>query len=365
MTPGTPGDGLEVTGLEVVLDGAPVLRGADLRVAAGRVAVVLGPSGSGKSTLLRAIAGLERPVAGAVVCDGADLTPLPVHRRGVALMFQDGQLFGHLSVARNVEYALRRRRVPRAERAARVGELLDLVGLAGFGDRAPATLSGGERQRVALARALAARPRLLLLDEPLSALDAGLRERLAADLRGILREAGTTTVMVTHDRAEAVALADHVAVMRDGVVVQQGTATSVWGAPVDVATARFLGHTVLTGAAARRVLAAAGAVPAGTASAGAVALRAGALRLAADGVLTGVVQERHPTPDGERLAVAVPDLGVLPVAGPDAGLDAGLDAGPDAGSAAGPAVGASVRLAVVASRVVLLPAPPGASDGAH
>ena len=168
-------------------------------------------------------------------------------------MFQDGQLFAHLTVARNVGYALRLRRAPGID--ARVAELLDLVGLAGYADRLPATLSGGERQRVALARSLAAEPRLLLLDEPLSALDAGLRERLAGDLRDILRRAGTTAVMVTHDHDEAYTVADRLAVMRAGRVVQQGDIAEVWAAPADPETALFLGYAgVLRGDAAGRVL---------------------------------------------------------------------------------------------------------------
>ena len=189
----------------------------------GDVLAVLGPSGCGKSTLLRAVAGLETPSDGAIRWDGRDLAGVPTHKRGFALMFQDGQLFNHLTVARNVGYALRLRRTRSARVAERVAELLALVGLEGYADRLPTTLSGGERQRVALARSLAVDPRLLLLDEPLSALDAGLRERLAGDLREILRAAGTTALMVTHDHEEAFTVADRMAVMRDGRVVQAGT----------------------------------------------------------------------------------------------------------------------------------------------
>ena len=188
----------------------------DLAVPAGTVLAVLGPSGCGKSTLLRAVAGLERPTAGTTSYDGHDLARTPVHRRGFALMFQDGQLFPHLDVAANVAYPLRLRRVPRDERRGRVDELLDLVGLEGYDDREVTTLSGGERQRVALARALAVEPRMLLLDEPLSALDRGLRERLATELREILAAAGVTAMLVTHDHEEAFAVADRMAVMRDG-----------------------------------------------------------------------------------------------------------------------------------------------------
>ena len=202
---------------------------------------VLGPSGCGKSTLLRAVAGLEPLSHGTIRAAGQDLARVPTHRRGFALMFQDGQLFAHLTVARNVAYALRLRRTPPSRTAARVRELLELVGLSGYDDRLPATLSGGERQRVALARALAVEPRLLLLDEPLSALDATLRERLAGELREILSLAGTTALLVTHDHEEAFALADRLAVMRDGRVVQSGVIEEVWREPVDEETALFLG----------------------------------------------------------------------------------------------------------------------------
>jgi thiamine transport system ATP-binding protein len=187
-----------------------------LRVPVGEVLAVLGPSGSGKSTLLRAIAGLEPVAGGTVRCDGQDVTAMPAHRRGFALMFQDGQLFEHRDVAGNVGYALRVRHRPRAEIAQRVGELLYLVGLSGYESRRPATLSGGERQRVALARSLAARPRLLLLDEPLSSLDRELRDRLAADLRALLTATGSTAILVTHDEGEAAVIADRAVRMAAG-----------------------------------------------------------------------------------------------------------------------------------------------------
>jgi thiamine transport system ATP-binding protein len=198
---------LTVRDLTVAYDGRPAVEGVDLDVPTGEVLAVLGPSGSGKSTLLRAIAGLEDLVSGSVAWDGTDLTRVPTHKRRFALMFQDGQLFDHLDVAGNVGYALRIRRDP--DRAAKVADLLELVGLGGYADRRPTTLSGGERQRVALARSLAASPRLLLLDEPLSALDTDLRRRLAHDVRRILTEAGTTALLVTHDRDEAATIADH------------------------------------------------------------------------------------------------------------------------------------------------------------
>jgi thiamine transport system ATP-binding protein len=296
---------LAVRGLTVSYDGVPAVAGADLDLAEGRVLAVLGPSGSGKSTLLRAVAGLETS-SGTVSWRGEDLGRTPTHRRGFALMFQDGQLFPQLTVARNVAYPLRLRHASRAEAHRRVGELLDLVGLAALADRLPATLSGGERQRVALARALAASPRLLLLDEPLSALDAGLRQRLADDLRRILVEAGTTAVMVTHDHEEAFTVADDLAVMREARIVQSGPIGDVWAAPVDAETALFLGYArVLDGAAAAQVLAAAGMPPAP-----AVALRRSALSVADDGPLEVEVVTVRTTPGQLRL-VCRTDLGEL------------------------------------------------------
>ncbi|MEO9322952.1 ABC transporter ATP-binding protein [Nocardioides sp. C4-1] len=296
---------LSLDDLHVSYDGHPAVVGASLEVPDGEVVAVLGPSGCGKSTLLRAVAGLEPPSAGRISWDDADLARVPTHKRGFALMFQDGQLFTHLTVARNVGYALRVRRAAGA--AARVDELLAAVGLEGYGDRLPATLSGGERQRVALARSLAADPRLLLLDEPLSALDAGLRERLASDLGVILRESGTTTLLVTHDQEEAFALADRLVVMRAGRIVQQGPTADVWARPADAATALFLGYArVLDGAPAAVVLAAAG-----LAGAASVALRRSALTLDDAGPLRGVVLESRATPDQLRLVVRVDGAGVL------------------------------------------------------
>ncbi len=330
---------LSLDDVGVAYDGLPAVRGASLDLPDGAVLAVLGPSGCGKSTLLRALAGLEPLTTGRVSWDGEDLARVPIHRRGFALMFQDGQLFPHLTVARNVSYPLRLRRVPARERERRARELLDLVGLADHGDRLPTTLSGGERQRVALARSLAARPRLLLLDEPLSSLDAGLRERLAGDLRTILREAGTTTVLVTHDHDEAYAVADRLAVMREGRVVQEGTTAQVWSEPVDAATALFLGYTrVLEGDAARVLLDAAGLGADALAAADGVpvALRRSALVVRDDGPLCARVVSGRVTPDGLRLRVALPVLGEV-----DAVAD-GTEL---------PAVGVGVRLVVDAGRL--------------
>jgi thiamine transport system ATP-binding protein len=303
---------LEISDVTVRYGETVAVDDVSLDLATGEVLAVLGPSGCGKSTLLRAVAGLEPLSAGSIAWDGADLSGTPTHKRGFALMFQDGQLFAHLSVARNVAYALRLRRVPSARVAARVGELLDLVGLAGYDDRLPGTLSGGERQRVALARALAVDPRLILLDEPLSALDATLRERLAGDLRQILRTAGTTALLVTHDHEEAFALADRLAVMREGRVVQSGAIDEVWREPVDEETALFLGYArVLREDAAARVLTAAGLPPAY-----AVALRRSALVVDADGPVHARVEAARVTPEQVRLVVAADGIGSLDAVAP-------------------------------------------------
>jgi thiamine transport system ATP-binding protein len=326
---------LSVRGLSVSYDGVPAVADADLDLGDGRVLAVLGPSGCGKSTLLRAIAGLE-PATGRVRWHDQDVSATPTHRRGFALMFQDGQLFPQLTVSRNVAYPLRIRRTPRAVTSARVAELLDLVGLSGFAERLPTTLSGGERQRVALARALAAAPRLLLLDEPLSALDAGLRTRLAEDLRRILVESGTTAVMVTHDHEEAFAVADDLAVMRAGRMVQAGRIADVWRAPADAETALFLGYArVLGGAAAAALLEAAG-LP----EAPALAVRRSALAVADAGAVTAEVVEVRTTPGQLRL-VCRTDLGELDAVAP---LDVRL------------APGDRVRLRVDATRMARLPA---------
>ncbi|MFJ8669157.1 ABC transporter ATP-binding protein [Streptomyces sp. NPDC093600] len=218
-----------------------VLDSVDLEVAEHEIVCVLGPSGSGKSTLLRAVAGLQTLDSGRVLLAGADQAGVPVHRRGVGLMFQDHQLFPQRDVAGNVAFGLRMHGLGRAEQVVRAGELLDLVGLPGAGRRAVASLSGGEQQRVALARALAPRPRLLMLDEPLGQLDRGLRERLVVELRHLFGQLGTTVLAVTHDQGEAFALADRVVVMRDGRIAQTGTPLEVWQRPASEFVARFLG----------------------------------------------------------------------------------------------------------------------------
>ncbi len=232
---------LRADDVNVRFDGKAALDGVSLDVGDGEVVTVLGPSGSGKSTLLRVIAGLQRPDSGHVLLDGEDLSSVPPHRRGIGLVFQDHALFHHHDVAGNVAFGLRMRGDAKNEVESRVRELLDLVGLAGFERRSVATLSGGEQQRVALARALAPQPHVLLLDEPLGALDRRLRDRLLEDLARLFEELRVTALYVTHDQAEAFALGDRVAIMRSGRVVQAGSPDGLWARPADEDVARFLG----------------------------------------------------------------------------------------------------------------------------
>ncbi|WP_233492950.1 ABC transporter ATP-binding protein [Chromobacterium sp. ATCC 53434] len=220
-----------------------------LTVAAGETLALLGPSGCGKSTLLKMIAGLERPDAGALAFDGEDLARVPPERRGFALMFQDFALFPHLDALGNVMFGLIEQGVARRAAAAQARTMLARVGLAEHGGRRVWTLSGGEQQRVALARALATRPRLLLLDEPFSSLDADLRRQLQREFRELLRAAGVPAVIVTHDRDEAFALADKVAVLKEGRLLQCATPEEMLAAPADGWLARFIGYdNVLDGA---------------------------------------------------------------------------------------------------------------------
>ena len=235
--------GLSVRGLAVTYGDLRAVDGVDLEVAAGEVVALLGASGSGKSSLLRAVAGLEDVAAGEVAWGGRSMVRVPVHKRGFGLMFQDGQLFEHRDVGSNIAYGLTG--LPRAQRGERVREMLDLVGLPGFERRRVTTLSGGQAQRVALARALAPAPRLLLLDEPLSALDRALREQLATDVRTILRQGGTTALYVTHDQDEAMTVADRVGVMEAGRLLRLDTPQRLWADPGSSKVARFLGFDVV------------------------------------------------------------------------------------------------------------------------
>jgi thiamine transport system ATP-binding protein len=232
---------LTVDGAIVRFDEHAALDGVDLSVHDGEIVAVLGPSGSGKSTLLRAIAGLEPLAAGTIAWDGTDLAGTPPHKRRFGLMFQDYALFPHKDVAGNVAFGLRMQGRAAADLERRVAEVLALVDLEGFEHRSVTTLSGGEQQRVALARALAPEPRLLMLDEPLGALDRTLRERLTVDLEQLLHRLGMTSIYVTHDHAEARAIGDQLVVMRAGRVEQIGTPDDVVAHPANEFVAEFVG----------------------------------------------------------------------------------------------------------------------------
>jgi putative spermidine/putrescine transport system ATP-binding protein len=223
-------------------DGTVALQPLDLSIAAGETIVLLGPSGCGKTTTLRIIAGLEAPdPGGRVLFDQADVTPIPIERRNVGMVFQSYALFPNMTVEGNVEYGLRVRGMPASDRNARVREMLAMMRIEPLARRRVDQLSGGQRQRVALARAIAPRPRVLLLDEPLTALDAKLREELRVEIDRLLRSLAITTVYVTHDQAEAMALGDRIAVMAHGRIAQIGTPQDIYFAPADAFVADFIG----------------------------------------------------------------------------------------------------------------------------
>ena len=223
-------------------DGTRALEPATLEIARGETLVLLGPSGCGKTTMLRIIAGLELPDAGGkVLFDGKDMTSVPIERRNVGMVFQSYALFPNMSVADNIGYGLKIRGVSDKERAARVAELVALTNISGLENRRIDQLSGGQRQRVALARAVAIRPGILLLDEPLTALDAALRDRLRGELNRLLRALGITTIYVTHDQAEAMELGDRVVVMQKGTIAQIGTPREIYFTPKDRFVAEFIG----------------------------------------------------------------------------------------------------------------------------
>ena len=235
------GAGLEISGLVKRYGEQAALDGVSVAAGAGEFFTLLGPSGCGKTTLLRCVAGFARPDAGRIVSDGARLDTLPAHARDIGMVFQNYAIFPHLSVRENIAYGLRARRVPGAELARRVRDALDLVQMADLAARMPTQLSGGQQQRVALARALVVRPRLLLMDEPLSNLDARLRVTMRGEIRRIQRELGITTLYVTHDQEEALAVSDRVAVMERGRVEQVGTPWEVYAEPQTAFVARFVG----------------------------------------------------------------------------------------------------------------------------
>jgi thiamine transport system ATP-binding protein len=232
---------LETHEVTVAFDDEIALNGLDLSVAAGEILAIMGPSGSGKSTLLRVIAGLQQADSGSVRWDGERIDTVPPHKRGFGLMFQDYALFPHKTVAGNVGFGLRMQDRSQKEVRARTLEVVELVGLGGYGERSVGTLSGGEQQRVALARTLAPEPRLLLLDEPIGSLDLALREHLMLEMREIFEHLDVIVLYVTHDRGEAFAVADRVAVVRDGRIVRDGSPREIWSDPRSRFVARFLG----------------------------------------------------------------------------------------------------------------------------
>ncbi|MEV0383134.1 ABC transporter ATP-binding protein [Nonomuraea sp. NPDC050643] len=232
---------VEFRGLRRVFGKTVALDGLDLLIAPGELVALLGPSGCGKTTALRCVAGFERPDSGAVLVDGKDITDVPASKRDAGMVFQSYSLFPNLNARDNVAFGLRVRKVPVATRRARADELLELVGLPTHADRYPHQLSGGQQQRVALARALALEPRVLLLDEPLSALDAKVRVALREEIRRLQLDLGITTIFVTHDQEEALSIADQVAVLRDGRLEQVGPPAEVYDRPATPFVAEFVG----------------------------------------------------------------------------------------------------------------------------
>ena len=253
MTP-TPPPSVEIQDVSKRFGAVMAVDGVSLSIGRGELFALLGPSGCGKTTLLRMIAGFEAPSAGAIRIQGQDVTRVPPHRRPVNMVFQQYALFPHLTVGENVGFGLRyKEAMPPTARAARVGEALEKVRLSGFEKRRPDQLSGGQRQRVALARALVLEPEVLLLDEPLAALDPNLRREVQVELKALQRELGISFVFVTHDREEALAMSDRIAVMNQGRVEQVGSPTGVFEAPETEFVARFLGASNVFTAEVRRV----------------------------------------------------------------------------------------------------------------
>jgi putrescine transport system ATP-binding protein len=320
---------LEIEGLVVRYGPVAAIDGLDLTIGSGEMFVLLGGSGSGKTTLLRALGGFIQPAAGRIVLGGQDITRLPPHRRPVNTTFQSYALFPHMTVADNVAFGLRRQGAPKHEIGPRVAALLTLVRLAEFAGRKPDALSGGQRQRVALARALAPRPRLLLLDEPMSALDRNLREQTRQELLRVQRETGTTFVLVTHDQDEALAMATRIGLLHQGRLAQVGTPAEIYEKPATRYVAAFMGGANILPARVRQAtpdavleVAGLGAVQASGAAPAAtdlhVALRPERLRINGDGVnrVSGVVAEIAYRGDTADVVVRLAGGAVLTVSQP-------------------------------------------------
>jgi thiamine transport system ATP-binding protein len=333
---------VEVRGAQVTFGTTRALDGVDLSVAPGEVVAILGPSGSGKSTLLRAIAGLQHLDRGCVLLDDEDAGSTPPHQRGTGMMFQQPALFPHLDVGGNVGFGLRMQGRPRSAAVERVAELLAVVGLPGTERRDVATLSGGEQQRVALARALAPAPRVLLLDEPLGSLDRPRRERLVVELRALFQELALTVVAVTHDHAEAFALADRLVLLEEGHVLQTGTPPDVWQRPSCARVAELLGFTNLARLDVRdgRASSPWGDVGAAEPDAEHVLIRPEAVRLEPSGPLTGTVRATTFAGARARVQIEVPGAPILEAEVPASRL---------------PPVGSHVRFSFDPAGITLLP----------
>lgn len=280
-----PGALLEVRGLAKRFGAREVLKNISLNIASGEFLTLLGESGSGKTTLLRLIAGFEQPSAGEIWMTGERLDTLPPYKRRVNTVFQHYALFPHLSVRDNVAYGLRVTKTPPGEIGGRVDEALHMVKMQEFAGSRPSKLSGGQQQRIALARALVNRPQLLLLDEPLSALDANLRKQMQSELKSLQREIGITFLYVTHDQEEAMALSDRIALLRDGALEQIASPREIYAHPATAYTAQFIGQTNLLRGEVRNGMATCGALqwPAdGKSGAAVFSLRPEAIRLASD-----------------------------------------------------------------------------------
>ena len=324
-------------------DGTRALEPATLDIARGETLVLLGPSGCGKTTMLRIIAGLEVPDSGGrVLFDGKDMTAVPIERRNVGMVFQSYALFPNMTVSDNIGYGLKIRGIPGKERAARVAELVALTNISGLENRRIDQLSGGQRQRVALARAVAIRPGILLLDEPLTALDAALRDRLRGELNRLLRALGITTIYVTHDQSEAMELGDRVVVMQKGAIAQIGTPREIYFTPKSRFVAEFIGaaniveaaieggHLVLPGG--RQPIHCDGDMPAAVAM-----IRPETIRVASagSGSLSGIIDSVSFIGDRQRLVVSGASNRLLTVDAPNtvraqAGERIGLSISPDA-----------------------------------
>ena len=339
---------------------AIALAGVDLEILAGEVFFLLGPAGCGKTTLLRVVAGLETPDAGRVLIGGKDVTRLPSSQREAVMVFQGYALWPHMTVERNVSFGLEVRSVPRAERASRVAEALGSVHLGDLAARRPGQLSGGQQQRVALARALVVRPRVLLLDEPLSNLDASLRAEMRTEIRRLCKDLGLTALYVTHDQHEAMAAADRIAVMRDGKVAQVGSPRDLYDRPASRFVAEFMGRTNVL--AARVVEVGEPAVletPIGK-------LRAS---LVPEGTPRGSECLCSVRPEAWRIAAAGDPVAVTVISSTfmgdrteivaEAGGGVRLEV-TDAGREPAPAAGDAIRLSVSPDDVVVLPAEAGA-----